>query len=179
MRDPIALEGEALRPVAQVPRLLLVEGPADMLAARSVGLPAVAVPGTQAWRADWARPFACCEVNIVMDADRAGREATLRIACDLGRHAARVSIIDLDPRRDDGYDLSDWLRAGHKPSDLPPAHPFARERQMQAASPASGPRRIGPTRGVARTASANAIARPGATLGPSSEARRRFQCGAF
>jgi len=42
-------------------RLLLVEGPADMLAARGVGLSAVAVPGTQAWRADWGSPG----INVV------------------------------------------------------------------------------------------------------------------
>src|SRR5437764_545592 len=35
-------------------RVLLVEGPSDMLAARSAGLPAIAVPGATAWRSEWA-----------------------------------------------------------------------------------------------------------------------------
>ena len=46
-----------------------------------------------------------------MDADPPGREAAVRIAGDLERHdAADVRIIELAPARDDGYDLSDWLR---------------------------------------------------------------------
>jgi DNA primase len=50
--------------------VLLVEGPGDMLAARSVGLPAIAVPGTYAWRAEWAQLLAGREVTVVMDCDR-------------------------------------------------------------------------------------------------------------
>ena len=36
-------------------RILLVEGPPDMIAARSRGLPAIAVPGDHAWQHAWAR----------------------------------------------------------------------------------------------------------------------------
>ena len=55
--------------------VVLVEGPSDMLAARSAGLPAIAVPGTHAWRAEWASAFTGRDVTVVMDADRPGREA--------------------------------------------------------------------------------------------------------
>ena len=95
--------------------VVLVEGPSDMLAARSAGLPAIAVPGTHAWRAEWASAFTGRDVIVVMDADRPGREAAVRIAADLGRHGARAAIVELDQGRDDGYDLSDWLRAGNNP----------------------------------------------------------------
>jgi hypothetical protein len=105
--------------------VVLVEGPSDMLAARSAGLPAIAVPGTHAWRAEWASAFTGRDVIVVMDADRPGREAAVRIAADLGRHGARTAIVELDPSRDDGYDLSDWLRAGNNPdviTALSPVH---------------------------------------------------------
>ena len=63
--------------------VVLVEGPPDMISARSRGLPAVAVPGDDAWEAEWARLFAGRHVSVVFDCDRAGREAAARIAADL------------------------------------------------------------------------------------------------
>ena len=99
------------RPAPSDQRVWLVEGPSDMLAARSAGLPAIAVPGTHAWRTEWAGEFQGRRVTVVMDADCPGRQAALRIAGDLERHgAAHVRIVELAPGRDDGYDLSDWLR---------------------------------------------------------------------
>jgi len=95
--------------------VLLVEGPSDMLAARSAGLPAIAVPGTHAWRGEWSRLLAGREVTVVMDCDPPGRQAAQRIARDLEHHAARVRIVDLAPQRRNGYDLSDWLKAGNDP----------------------------------------------------------------
>jgi hypothetical protein len=95
--------------------VVLVEGPSDMLAARSAGLAAIAVPGTHAWRTEWASAFTGRDVIVVMDADRPGREAAVRIAADLRLHGARAPIVELDPSRDDGYDLSDWLRSGNNP----------------------------------------------------------------
>jgi hypothetical protein len=101
------------RPTPNDARLLVVEGPSDMLAARSAGLPAVAVPGTDAWRPEWATAFRGREVTVVMDCDRPGRKAAARIAEDLGRGGAHPRIVDLAPDREDGYDLSDWLCAGN------------------------------------------------------------------
>ena len=114
--------------------VVLVEGPSDMLAARSSGLPAIAVPGTHAWRAEWASAFTGRDVTVVMDADRPGREAATRIAHDLQRHGARAQVVDLDPGRDDGYDLSDWLQAGNHP-DLITDLPHARARHTRIAGP--------------------------------------------
>jgi hypothetical protein len=89
-------------------RILLVEGPPDMIAARSRDLPASAVPGDHAWQPRWAQLLAERHVAIVMDADKQGRAAGQRIAHDL-RHYADVQIVELAPHRTDGYDLTDWL----------------------------------------------------------------------
>ncbi len=91
------------------PRVLLVEGEPDMIAARSHGLPAIAVPGVASWRTEWRELLAGREVVIVMDADPPGRQAAQRIAGDL-REGASPVILDLAPERTDGYDLTDWLR---------------------------------------------------------------------
>jgi len=89
-------------------RILLVEGPPDMIAARSRDLPAIAVPGDHAWQPSWAQLLAGRHVTIVMDSDTAGRAGATRIAEGL-RHVADAHIVDLAPGRSDGYDLTDWL----------------------------------------------------------------------
>jgi CheY-like chemotaxis protein len=90
--------------------VLLVEGPPDAIAARSRGLPALAVPGTDAWQPKWAELLRGRTVSIVMDADRVGRAAAARIQADL-EPLADVAVIDLAPEREDGYDLTDALRS--------------------------------------------------------------------
>jgi len=101
------------------PHVVLVEGPADMIAARSHGLAAIAVSGTYAWRSEWASAFAGRHVTVVMDCDRPGREAAKRIASDLS-HSSDVAVLDLDPARDDGYDLTDaLLDRQHRSLELP------------------------------------------------------------
>ncbi|MGH2857053.1 MAG: toprim domain-containing protein [Solirubrobacteraceae bacterium] len=90
------------------PWVILVEGPPDMLAARTYGLPAIAVPGARAWRREWAQPLTGRRVTVVMDCDLPGRAAARRIAADL-RGRCEIEVIDLDQRRGDGYDLTDAL----------------------------------------------------------------------
>jgi hypothetical protein len=157
--------------------VVLVEGPSDMLAARSVRLPAVAVPGTHAWHADWARALTGRDVTVVMDADRPGREAAVRIAHDLKRHGARSTIVDLDPTRDDGYDLSDWLQAGNKPA----AFPHALGATSNTSANASGRRDGRPltTSSAPPTATAGHATRPGPGGGPRVSRGPSAQCAAF
>jgi hypothetical protein len=101
--------GLAPHPAAETSeRILLVEGPPDMIAARSRDLAAIAVPGDHAWQPAWAELLAGRHVTIVMDADKQGRAAAQRIASDLGDHA-EVQLVELAPQRTDGYDLTDWL----------------------------------------------------------------------
>ena len=98
-------------------RILLVEGPPDMIAARSRGLAAIAVPGDHAWQPAWAQLLTGRRVAIVMDADKHGRAASRRIARDL-REYADVQLVELAPQRTDGYDLTDWLLEHPEPVDI-------------------------------------------------------------
>jgi hypothetical protein len=75
-----------------------------MISARACGMPALAVPGDQAWDSAWALGFEDRDVTIVMDADRAGRLAAQRIQRDLTDVARTVTIADLAPDRQDGCD---------------------------------------------------------------------------
>ena len=90
------------------PHVLLVEGEPDMIAARSRGLPAIAVPGVGSWRRGWAQLLAGREVTVIMDCDEQGRTAAATIESDLSCVSV-VRVLDLAPDRDDGYDLADWL----------------------------------------------------------------------
>lgn len=109
-------------PAAEPSReILLVEGEPDMIAARSHGLAAIAVPGVDAWRPEWAPLLAGRDITIVMDADAEGRRAAERIAQDL-RGLATATVLDLTPERGDGYDLTDWLVAGRSVAGVSSAH---------------------------------------------------------
>jgi DNA primase len=102
-------------PAAEPSRsLLLVEGEPDMIAARSHDLPAIAIPGVDAWRREWAPLFTGRDVTIVMDADAEGRRAAERIAHDLSDHAA-TTVVDIAAEKTDGYDLTDWLLESERP----------------------------------------------------------------
>ena len=94
-------------PAAELSRwVVLVEGPPDMISARSRGLPAIAVPGDDACEPEWAQSPRIHRVRI---ATRPGRDAAARIADDLKAAAVRGSVVDLAHDRHDGYDLTDWL----------------------------------------------------------------------
>ena len=80
-----------------------------MIAARSLRLPAIAVPGVGSWQPAWAELLTGRRVTIVTDADTQGRTLAARIAADLAQNA-EPEIVDLAPHRDDGYDLTDCLR---------------------------------------------------------------------
>ncbi len=159
--------------------VVLVEGPSDALAARSAGLPAIAVAGTQAWRAEWASMFSGREVTVVMDADHAGRQAAARIARDLQAHGARAAIVDLDPSRDDGYDLSDWLRAGNKPTALPNALALASNDTSGRSVADRHDHRPQAGSEAAPAASRADATTPRAAIGPSTSRARSTRCAAF
>ena len=93
--------------------VLLVEGEPDMIAARSHGLPAIAVPGVDAWRPGWAELLAGREVTVIMDCDEHGRAAAAAIESDLSSNCV-VRVLDIAPHRNDGYDVTDWLRQGQR-----------------------------------------------------------------
>ncbi len=97
-------------------QVVLVEGPPDMIAARSSGLPAIAVPGTSAWQPTWTRLLADRQITIVMDCDSAGRRAAHEIREAFRASAVEVELIDLAPGRDDGYDLTDRILESRRSS---------------------------------------------------------------
>jgi hypothetical protein len=115
-RDPkmLAVTGTRLGLIPHPARVatkyvVLVEGPPDMVAARSLGLAAIAVPGTSAWQPHWASLLKGRHVKIVMDCDAAGRRAANQIHASLRAAAISSEIVDLWPDRDDGYDLTDRI----------------------------------------------------------------------
>ena len=91
-------------------RMVLVEGPPDMIAARSRGIPAIAVPGDHAWEPAWAHCF---------PADRSRSSWTPTAPAAAAASGSRTTSsrtprrrhVDPAPGRDDGYDLTDWLDA--------------------------------------------------------------------
>ncbi len=142
-REPkmLALPGTRLGLIPHPVRIaqkyvVLVEGPPDMIAARSCGLAAIAVPGTSAWQPEWAEQLTGKHVTVVMDCDPPGRAAAARIAASLSAAGIRVDAVDLAPGRSDGYDLTDRIleRRRQHPGPLnararrraPPVHPDRR-----------------------------------------------------
>jgi putative DNA primase/helicase len=99
--DPAGVVGETL---------FVVEGEPDAVTGASLGLPTVAVPGAGKWRPDWASRLAqgrqC--VVIIPDADEPGRKSARRSAEAIAEYCPDVRVLDLDPQREDGHDLSDW-----------------------------------------------------------------------
>ena len=92
-----------------------------MIAARSCGLPAIAIPGTSAWQPSWAQLLTGRHVTIVMDCDAPGRRAADEIADEPREpRTAAADVVDLWPDRHDGYDLTDRIlerrRARQRPS---------------------------------------------------------------
>ena len=87
----------------------LVEGEPDAVACRSVGFPAVAVPGVAKWEDGWARRFGEFErVVICFDCDEQGRTAADQRMAEIGS-VTRATTVDLDPGRDDGHDIGEVL----------------------------------------------------------------------
>jgi hypothetical protein len=105
--------------------IVLVEGPPDLAAARSRGLPAVAVSHDSAWGPRCAQLLAGRFVTVLMSADPAGRAAAQRMAEDLDNVAAAVAVADFAPNREDGYELNEWLADHPDLSDVALRHLLA------------------------------------------------------
>jgi AAA domain-containing protein/Toprim domain-containing protein len=166
-RDPMAEPGstrelfpppEMIGPEEENGWLWLVEGEKDCVRAWSLGLAAVAVPGAQNWRTEWAARFTKRRVAVCFDADEAGRQAAARAAADLSANGIDARLVDLAPDRADGFDLTDatatarteaeregargWLTdtAEHLPPEVTPnRHPWLLDAADLLAEPDPGP----------------------------------------
>lgn len=88
----------------------LVEGEPDVVSMRSMGFHAVGVPGVATWKHKWSMRFARFDrVRICFDCDKQGRDAARERAKDLGELVKDVVLVDIDPNRWDGYDITDLL----------------------------------------------------------------------
>lgn len=96
----------------------IVEGEPDAIAAHSIGLPAVGLPGATNWRDEWAPRFADRRVVVCCDCDQPGRTAATTVHDSLAAAGVDVRVHDLDPARDDKFDLTDWVLAGGTLADL-------------------------------------------------------------
>lgn len=107
------------RKVARAFRIYLVEGEPDLLVARSMGFEAICTTGgAGTWREEWNQRFEGRRVAIMFDCDSAGREGARRVRDQLREHAEEVRVVDLDPSRNDGFDLTDFFVDGAEPSEL-------------------------------------------------------------
>lgn len=88
-------------------KVWVVEGEPDAISMASLGIPAVAVPGAQTWRREWAPRFAGRRVVVCCDCDKAGRALAQQVIGSLSEHAAEVRCVDLAPGRDDGHDVGE------------------------------------------------------------------------
>jgi KaiC/GvpD/RAD55 family RecA-like ATPase len=109
--DPATVHGDVL---------FVTEGEPDAVTAAQMGLAGVAVPGTGKWEPSWAQRVAAGRrrVVVVADADEAGRKAAKRWAAAIAEHCADVRVLDLDPARTDGFDLSDYAAIAKGPDEL-------------------------------------------------------------
>ena len=90
--------------------LILTEGEFDALCSISQGLPSITeTGGAGTWKEEFTKRFTSKVVYIIFDCDSAGRKGAEKIAQELEPVAKEIRIVDLDPQRQDGYDLTDWF----------------------------------------------------------------------
>ena len=135
------------------------------------GCPRWSCPEMTPGRPKWARVFAGPYVSMVLDCDRAGREAAARIAADLRAASVGGSIVDLARARADGYDLTEWLAEPRGPG-CAGAAPGAWAPATRAARPGGGgwSTRVG---GYAASSSRFAVHGLRLVCAPVVRARRR------
>lgn len=109
--------------------LVLVEGPAAAATALGCGLACVSYPSASGLaEADVERVAARSRrVVVIGDCDDAGREAIDATVLRLETAGVEAVGVDLDPERDDGFDVGDYLREVNDPDPLVAGARLARE----------------------------------------------------
>ena len=88
--------------------IFICEGEIDCLTLLSHGFPAVGIPGASGFKEVWAKHFQGKTVNIVMDADRKGRQGARDISRKLAGVASKIKIVRLP----DGTDANSLFCEG-------------------------------------------------------------------
>lgn len=115
--------------------VFITEGEGDAVAAATLGLPASSIPGTEAAdRVHVERFRRFRSVNVLLDCDQAGRDAAERLGARLAAAGIEARVLDLDPSRDDKYDLSDFTREAAESGGLEHARQLL-ERMAADAAP--------------------------------------------
>lgn len=97
----------------------LVEGELDAAVGRSHGLPTVSsTTGAGHWDDRLTMALRDKRVIVVYDCDDAGRQGARARVRDFAVWDIPARLHDLDPSRDDGFDLTDWFREGRTVSEL-------------------------------------------------------------
>jgi hypothetical protein len=116
----------------------LVEGEGTAISLASLGFPAISLPGSVArasgdvlrpssfggngWHKSWKRRFTRFpRIICIPDCDGPGRSLMMTAEYDLRSEGVRCNTVDLDPARQDGFDVGDWAR------------PFRTDRQRELA----------------------------------------------
>jgi putative DNA primase/helicase len=114
----LPLEGRSrellLPPGALKEEILITEGASDAIAATSNGLAAVGAPSASIWKDHYTAQLKAAGVTtayVVGDCDGAGRKFAPRVAGSVASYGIEPLTIDLDPARNDGFDLGDFLFA--------------------------------------------------------------------
>lgn len=101
------------------PTILLVEGELDAAVGRSHDLPTVSgTIGARQWTERLTGHLRGKRVIVIYDCDDAGREGAADRVADLTSAGIPAEHLDLDPSRDDGFDLTDWFREGRTVAQL-------------------------------------------------------------
>lgn len=97
---------------ADASHVVIVEGEADAIALWSHGIYAVAIPGTGAWKPEYASRFSTVDrVTLLADADGPGRKLMAGVYRDLRAAGVACEYRETFPDADDKRDVSDLLRA--------------------------------------------------------------------
>lgn len=110
--------GDKRFPLYQLPLLMttdvvwFVEGERDVETLMQHGRVATCIAGgsSQPWCMEYNVQLTGKIVFVCVDADKPGRQFGMRVAKELVDHARRVYVVDLYPERNDGSDITDYLR---------------------------------------------------------------------
>ena len=95
--------------------IFVVEGERDVDTMKKRGLVATTAPSGASveWTLDLVEPLRGAKrVLIVADCDDSGRRAAWQRHKAISKIVGDVRVIDFDPNRSDGYDVTDWLNDG-------------------------------------------------------------------